>query len=219
VVARGGEGGAGASARDGNLQCGPADVQPFVLSPKAWTCMPRSALASLPVRFQEMVVWPDSFSCSKVTVPLTLESPRTTATVDFMSAEVSSADGVLLRRCHLLACSSRAGGVRAGQHGSAMAGRDWRPAIAGRHRSRFRSSPGTLRDSARQHSPQNRTWRSNRPHYFPCIATPSVHSRKSERMCSIARSLAPRIFLKQTSSVRKRQWDLPALTIVTVLMA
>jgi hypothetical protein len=64
-----------------HLQCGPALVHPFVLSPKAWTCMPRSALASLPVMFHEMVVWLDSFSCSKVTVPLTLESPRRTATV------------------------------------------------------------------------------------------------------------------------------------------
>lgn len=56
-------------------------MQPLVLSPKAWTCMPRSALASLPVMFHEIWVGEDSFSCSKVTVPLTLESPRRTATV------------------------------------------------------------------------------------------------------------------------------------------
>lgn len=55
-------------------------MQPLVLSPKAWTWMPRSALASWPVMFQEMVVGADSDSCSKVTVPLTLESPRRTAT-------------------------------------------------------------------------------------------------------------------------------------------
>ena len=63
------------------LQWGPAEVQPLVLSPKAWTCMPRSALASLPVMFHETVVGELSFSCSKVTVPLTLESPRRTATM------------------------------------------------------------------------------------------------------------------------------------------
>ena len=42
--------------------------------------MPRSALASWPVMSHEMVVGELSFSCSKVTVPLTLESPRRTAT-------------------------------------------------------------------------------------------------------------------------------------------
>ena len=55
-------------------------MQPLVLSPKAWMCMPRSALASLPVMFHVMVVSADSEACSKVTVPLTLESPRRTAT-------------------------------------------------------------------------------------------------------------------------------------------
>ena len=55
-------------------------VQPLVLSPKVWMCMPRSALASLPVTFQEIWVSADSEACSKVTVPLTLESPRITAT-------------------------------------------------------------------------------------------------------------------------------------------
>lgn len=64
-----------------SLQWGPAEVQPLVLSPKAWTCMPRSALASWPVMFHETVVGELSFACSKVTVPLTLESPRRTATV------------------------------------------------------------------------------------------------------------------------------------------
>jgi hypothetical protein len=56
-------------------------VQPLVLSPKVWMCMPRSALASLPVTFQDTVVSAPSEACSKVTVPLTLESPRITATV------------------------------------------------------------------------------------------------------------------------------------------
>jgi hypothetical protein len=42
--------------------------------------MPRSALGSLPVISQEIVVGEDSDSCSKVTVPVTFESPRTTAT-------------------------------------------------------------------------------------------------------------------------------------------
>ena len=55
-------------------------MQPLVLSPKVWMCMPRSALASLPVTFQEIWVSADSEACSKVTVPLTLESPRITAT-------------------------------------------------------------------------------------------------------------------------------------------
>ena len=48
--------------------------------------MPRSALASLPVMSHEILVGEDSFSCSKVTVPLTLESPRRTATAGVMSA-------------------------------------------------------------------------------------------------------------------------------------
>lgn len=42
--------------------------------------MPRSALGSLPVIFHVMVVGDDSDSCSKVTVPVTFESPRTVAT-------------------------------------------------------------------------------------------------------------------------------------------
>lgn len=37
--------------------------------------MPRLALLSWPVRSHEMVVGEDSEVCSKVTVPLTLESP------------------------------------------------------------------------------------------------------------------------------------------------
>jgi hypothetical protein len=56
-------------------------VQPLVLSPKVWMWKPRLALASLPVMSQEMVVGADSDSCTRVTVPETLESPRTTATV------------------------------------------------------------------------------------------------------------------------------------------
>jgi hypothetical protein len=63
-----------------SLQCGPALVQPLVLSPKACTCMPRLALASLPLTSHEMVVSASSDACSKCTVPLTLESPRRTAT-------------------------------------------------------------------------------------------------------------------------------------------
>ena len=55
-------------------------MQPLVLSPKVWMCMPRLALGSWPVMSQVMVVGADSDSCTKVTVPETLESPRTTAT-------------------------------------------------------------------------------------------------------------------------------------------
>ena len=43
-------------------------------------CMPRLAFGSWPLIFQVMVVGADSDSCSNVTVPVTLESPRTTAT-------------------------------------------------------------------------------------------------------------------------------------------
>lgn len=49
---------------------------------------PRLALASLPVMSQEMVVGADSDSCTRVTVPETLESPRTTATTG-QGADVS----------------------------------------------------------------------------------------------------------------------------------
>jgi hypothetical protein len=56
-------------------------VQPLVLSPNWWTCMPRSALASLPVMSHVMVVGEDSEDCSKVTVPVIFESPRTVATM------------------------------------------------------------------------------------------------------------------------------------------
>lgn len=55
-------------------------MQPLVLSPKVWTCMPRFALGSLPVMFHVMVVGVDSDACSKVTVPEIFESPRTVAT-------------------------------------------------------------------------------------------------------------------------------------------
>jgi hypothetical protein len=65
-------------------------VHPLVLSPKAWTCMPRSALASLPVMFHEMVVFEDSSACSKVTVPLTLESPRRTATAQICQLQCAT---------------------------------------------------------------------------------------------------------------------------------
>lgn len=63
-----------------DIQWGPADVQPLVLSPKAWIWMPRLALGSLPVMFHETVTGEFSSGCSKVTVPETLESPRRTAT-------------------------------------------------------------------------------------------------------------------------------------------
>lgn len=66
-------------------------MQPLVLSPKVWMCMPRSALGSLPETFQEIWVSADSEACSKVTVPLTLESPRITATAK--------------KRCHVSHCS------------------------------------------------------------------------------------------------------------------
>ena len=49
-------------------------MQPLVLSPKVWMCMPRLALASLPVMSQLILVGADSESCSKVTVPATLEA-------------------------------------------------------------------------------------------------------------------------------------------------
>lgn len=62
-------------------QWGPAEVQPFVLSPNWWTCIPLSALASWPEISHEMLVGDDSDDCSKVTVPLMFESPRRTATV------------------------------------------------------------------------------------------------------------------------------------------
>ena len=55
-------------------------MQPLVLSPKVWMCMPRLALGSWPEMSQVTVVGVDSESCTKVTVPETLESPRTTAT-------------------------------------------------------------------------------------------------------------------------------------------
>ena len=42
--------------------------------------MPRSALASLPVISHVIVVGEDSEVCSKVTVPVIFESPRTVAT-------------------------------------------------------------------------------------------------------------------------------------------
>lgn len=58
-------------------------MQPLVLSPKVWTCMPRSALASWPEMSQETVVSAPSEAWSKVTVPLMLESPRRTATAKY----------------------------------------------------------------------------------------------------------------------------------------
>lgn len=51
--------------------------------------MPRSALASWPEMFHETVVCEFSSACSKVTVPLMLESPRRTATGNFKLANRS----------------------------------------------------------------------------------------------------------------------------------
>lgn len=65
-----------------DIQWGPADVQPLVLSPKVWMWKPRLALGSWPAMSKVMVVASDSEACSKVTVPATLESPRRTATGD-----------------------------------------------------------------------------------------------------------------------------------------
>ena len=49
--------------------------------------MPRSALGSLPVISHVMVVGEDSDSCSKVTVPVTFESPRRVATTTESSGQ------------------------------------------------------------------------------------------------------------------------------------
>jgi hypothetical protein len=73
--------GAKGAGRGKNIQCGPALVQPLVLSPNAWTWIPRSAFGSLPEMLRVMVVGSFSELCSKVTEPLTFESPRMTATV------------------------------------------------------------------------------------------------------------------------------------------
>lgn len=84
-------------------------MQPLVLSPKVWMCMPRSALASLPETFQLMVVSAASEACSKVTVPLTLESPRMTATagrvVSYMLELQCRRDGRLDGASELLCCA------------------------------------------------------------------------------------------------------------------
>lgn len=73
------------------LQCGPAEVQPLVLSPNWWTCIPRRAFGSLPLMFHVIVVGADSDSCSKVTVPLTVESPRTVATKSMLTSVLHTA--------------------------------------------------------------------------------------------------------------------------------
>lgn len=76
-------------------------MQPLVLSPKVWMCIPRSALASWPWMSQVTVVGDDSESCSKVTVPLMAVSPRMVATVmeeicqlDFVSLPLSAISSV-----------------------------------------------------------------------------------------------------------------------------
>jgi len=66
---------------ENGLKWGPAEVQPLVLSPNVWTWKPLEALASLPLISQVIVVGSDSDACSKLTTPLTLESPLNTATV------------------------------------------------------------------------------------------------------------------------------------------
>jgi len=63
------------------LKCGPAEVQPLVLSPNSWIWKPLSAFESLPEISYEIVVASFSEACSKVTVPETPASPRKTATV------------------------------------------------------------------------------------------------------------------------------------------
>lgn len=65
---------------ENGLKWGPAEVQPFVLSPKAWTWNPLKAFGSQPVISQLIVVGSDSELCSKLTTPVTLESPLITAT-------------------------------------------------------------------------------------------------------------------------------------------
>jgi len=87
-------------------QCGPAEVQPLVLSPKACTCIPRSALASWPEMFHEMVVSAPSEACSKVTVPLTLESPRRTATMKSVSTGLCTRGQQAARHSMYILCRS-----------------------------------------------------------------------------------------------------------------
>jgi hypothetical protein len=75
--------------------------------------MPRSALASWPEMFHEIWVGEDSFSCSKVTVPLTLESPRRTATVHVVlvfAMRRMEAYAVLCGLVFLLGWTRRGGG-------------------------------------------------------------------------------------------------------------
>lgn len=69
---------------DHDVQWGPAEVQPLVLSPKVWMWKARLVLGSLPLKFHVTLVGADSDSCSNVTLPLTwmvaLGSGRRTAT-------------------------------------------------------------------------------------------------------------------------------------------
>lgn len=67
------------------VQWGPALVQPFVLSPNWWICIPRSADGSFPWILKVITVGACSEACSKCTVPLTEESPRRTATIGTVS--------------------------------------------------------------------------------------------------------------------------------------
>ena len=87
-------------------------MQPLVLSPKAWTCMPRSALASWPVMFHETVVCEFSSACSKVTVPLMLESPRRTATKHCTLAHYCTTSACPDHLVSALPASQSARGVR-----------------------------------------------------------------------------------------------------------
>jgi hypothetical protein len=68
-------------------------------------CMPRLALASWPEMSHVMVVAADSEVCSKVTVPVTLESPRTTAT----SYQVHGLAQIRSRRGEMEALETRQG--------------------------------------------------------------------------------------------------------------
>lgn len=105
-----------------NIQCGPADVHPLVLSPKACTCMPRSAFASCPLMFHEMVVGADSSACSKVTVPFTLESPRRTATVcSLASIHLSSICPIIAKEVQVGTWEGRV----AGHQGLRRESSDW----------------------------------------------------------------------------------------------
>lgn len=77
--------------------------------------MPRSAFGSFPLRLYVIVVGAPSEACSKVTVPLTVESPRTTATV-FRNDHVSIATVYGLKvECRERSALGRKGGRDLGE--------------------------------------------------------------------------------------------------------